>query len=600
MHRSLRQVLISLNAAGDGLKKVATSLTSKLVSLVRQMRRIGIEGTEDEVLVSNIIMTNTLSLAIGAAMLVIAPVVYALTGKLSILIAIIVELTINASVLLINHYRQRIAASLTLYFLQCVAISYYCLLFGGIIQLQFMVTFLISIICLIFADRKLRRLCFFAAGITLAFVQVGYYFNFVAHIPVDRQAGFTIQSMAIAGVLFLISVVSQPYIRSNDLKYELIKTNNFKRVFVAEVTHELRNPLNTVYMCAQMIKRDIKLNGQLKIIEPLIDQQLYACENARGIINNVLDLAQIEAGKMLTQEEAAGQPQDFFERLIDGNRFVAKIKGIKLQLQIAGMPDVILADWQQLQQIGANLLTNAIKYSHKGSTVYVNVTGSQHEWTIAVKNQGSISADKLPHIFDPFVRDNGSSAKEGRGLGLYIVRNKVTAMGGSINVSSSNDTTVFTVRLPMAQGRKEDIMHEEEDVYNLSNVDILIAEDNAMNALLLARFLSKNECRATVTGNGQELLEKLEEYAATDHLPDVIILDQQMPVMSGMEALVRLKTDTRFKNIPVVFTTGEALEPQMEVKAAGAADVIIKPINEMQLLNVLSKHVRHSSEILRE
>jgi Signal transduction histidine kinase len=597
---SLRQVLISLNAAGNGFIKVITFLKIRLASVIRQLRRIGIEGTEDEVLVSNIIMTNTLSLAIGAAMLVIAPVVYALTGKLSILIAIIVELTINASVLLINHYRQRVAASLTLYFLQCVAISYYCLLFGGIIQLQFMITFLISIICLIFADKRLRRLCFFAAGLTLAFVQVGYYFNIVAHIAVDRQAGFTIQSMAIAGVLVLIAVVSQPYIRSNDLKYELIKTNNFKRVFVAEVTHELRTPLNTVYMCAQMIKRDIKLNGTLRIIEPLIDQQLYACENARGIINNVLDLAQIEAGNMFTLEQAAGKPQEFFERLVDGNRFIAKIKGIKLNLQMAAMPDVILADWQQLQQIGANLLTNAIKYSHKGSTVYIDVHGGQDEWTIVVKNKGCISPEKLPHIFDPFVRDNGNAGKEGRGLGLFIVRNKVTAMGGAIDVNSSNDTTVFTVRLPLWHGRMEDVVQQEVDLYNLPNVHILIAEDNTMNALLLAKFLSRNECRATITANGQELLDKLEEYVATDHQPDVIILDQQMPVMNGMETLIRLKADTRFKNIPVVFTTGEGLEPQLEVKAAGAADVIVKPINEIQLLTVLSRHVRHSSELLRE
>ncbi len=121
------------------------------------------------------------------------------------------------------------------------------------------------------------------------------------------------------------------------------------------------------------------------------------------------------------------------------------------------------------------------------------------------KNQGSISTDKLPHIFDPFVRDYGSSGKEEPGLGLYIVRNKVTAMGGAIDVSSGEDITVFTVRLPLTPGRMEDIVQEEGDIYNLSNVDIPIAEDNAMNALLLAKFLSKNECRATVTGNGQEL-----------------------------------------------------------------------------------------------
>ncbi|RFS20009.1 response regulator [Chitinophaga silvatica] len=574
------------------------SFKAAVIRKINYIRNIGTNDIEDEKQVANIVMTNSLSLAIGTAIFCIAPIVYLLTKSSEVLISIIIEFLINASVIIINYYRKHILAGLVLYFLQCTAIAFYCFLFGGIIQLQFMITFLISISCLIFAQKRLRIICMIAAILTLAMVQVGYYFSFFKTIPVSYNSGFIIQSMAIAGVLVMIIVVSKPYIFSNDAVYELRKANRFKRIFVAEVTHELRAPLNNIYLSATLMKRDIKLNAHLKCIEPFIDQQLYACENARNIINNVLDFAKIEAGAISCIEESTANPEEFFSKLIASNEVIAKIKRIRILFEINNMGPAIISDWQQIQQIATNLLANAIKYSPKGSTVYFMVTGYDNHWQIQVKNTGIINQEKLDIIFDPFVRDN-KPGEQGSGLGLFIVKNKVKAMGGIIEAKSEDNATLFSVSLPLRAGKPEDIEEPENQIYDLSNIEVLIAEDDPMGSKLLELSLQKNDCQVRICSNGKELLEKLEISYSAKRLPDIIILDDQMPVMTGKKTLQYLKTDPRFKNIPVVFVTGEAYQ-QTEIQSLGVADVITKPLSESLLLRVLNQHVKHSHEYLQE
>lgn len=575
---------------------------SRIAQLIENICSTGTSGINDEVLISNIRMTNTLSLSIGAAMFVITPVVYLLTRNMFVLISVIIEFSLNAAVILINRARRPVAASLTLYLLQCIAVSFFCLLFGGVIQLQFMIVFVISIVCLIFADRRLRKWCFIAAGVTLVVVQGGYYFRFVHYIPVDRDAGYIIQSMAIMGVLFMIAVVSRPYVNSNDVKYELIKANRFKQLFLAQVTHELRTPLNTIYLCGQLMKRDMKLNEQLRPIESMVDQILYACNNASLNINNVLDLAQIEAGKMMSVRENTFAVNDFFEKIMEGSKVIAKVRAIRLKLHIEDMPEAIICDPLQLHHVVTNLVANAIKYAAKSSTVYLNVKGAGDKWVVQVKNSGpEISSEKLPMIFDLFVTDKSVST-EGNGLGLFIVKNKAEqALGGVVEVESHNQTTVFTVHLPLCVGRPEDVAQDDaEDRYDLGNIDVLVADDNTMNAILMAKHLDASGCKVTLAADGGEVMEKMEGFAAGGRLPDIIIVDQQMPVLNGIQTTALLKKDSRFKSIPVVFVTADAYEAHQQMKDVGAADILVKPVKREDLLKVLSKHIKHSGELLQE
>jgi signal transduction histidine kinase/CheY-like chemotaxis protein len=561
----------------------------------------GTQGIDDFEVAKRIVLVNTLSLAIAAIMLVIAPIVCLfLIWKVSILMAFIIEFIINCSVILMNYYKKHLAASLTLYFNQCFAIIFFGFLLGGVLQLQFTIVFLISIIFLILKEYNIRMICFAAAITTLVVLQLCYYFQ--AHQPlvtISYDTGFIIQSLVIGGVLLLMIIVSKPYVRSNDTNQELERTNHFKKMFVYQVTHEMRTPLNAIYGVAQLLKREIKLDANLKPIDGLTNQLLAASNNTRNIINNVLDMAEIETGKMESSAEDAFLVRAFFEKMIDVNKIVARARSIQLKLLIDQMPEVIFGDTLKLNQVVTNLLANAIKFADKNTIILLKISSQESFWRIQVINQGAtVSPEKISAIFDPFVTTKTKST-EGTGLGLYIVKNKVLSMNGTIGIESMGDgLTTFTVSLPLYPGNLQDVPVEEieEDIKDLSNIHVMIAEDDEMNATLLSSFLKHIGCKVTSSTNGLELLEKVEK-----EIPDLIILDSYMPVMNGEETLLYLRNAPELKNIPVIVATGDAFKDSRDAFiAAGANAFIEKPIDHRALLKALQLHLHHNNEELQE
>lgn len=584
---------------------ITTTVFTKVVAYLRnrydKIIDTGTQGINDLELAKRIKLVNNLSLSIAAIMLIIAPIVCIfLIWKVSILMAFIIEFTINCSVILLNYHKKYLIASLTLYFNQCFAIIFFGFLLGGVLQLQFTIVFLISIIYLILKEYNVRKICFIAAITTLVVLQACYYFQ--AHQPlvaITYDAGFIIQSLVIGGVLILMIIISKPYVRSNDTNQELEKTNHFKKMFVYQVTHEMRTPLNAIYGVAQLLKREIKLDANLKPIESLTDQLLIASNNTRNIINNVLDMAEIETGKMESSMEDAFLIRPFFEKMIEVNKIVARARSIQLKLFIDQMPEVLIGDALKLNQVVTNLLANAIKFADKNTIILLKVTGQEGAWRMQVINQGAtISPQRINVIFDPFITIKSRSA-EGTGLGLYIVKNKVQSMQGTIEIESLGEgLTTFTVTLPLRAGKRGDVPVEEmeEDIKDLSNIHVMIAEDDEMNAMLLSSFLRHIGCKVTYTINGLELLQKVEK-----EIPDVIILDSYMPVMNGEETLLYLRNVPEFRSIPVIVATGDAFKDSREAFiTAGANAFIEKPIDHKALLQALRIHLHHNNEELQE
>ncbi|MET6999845.1 hybrid sensor histidine kinase/response regulator [Chitinophaga defluvii] len=588
------------------MNTITTTVFAKVATYCREryfkITHTGTQGIDDSELVKRIVLVNRLSLAIAAIMLVIAPIVCIfLIWKVSILMAFIIEFAINCSVLLLNHHKKHLAASLTLYYNQCVAIIFFGFLLGGVLQLQFTIVFLISIIYLILKEYHLRKICFIAAITTLVVLQLCYYFQ--AHQPlvtITYDTGFVIQSLVIGGVLILMIIISKTYVRSNDTNQELEKTNHFKKMFVYQVTHEMRTPLNAIYGVAQLLKREIKLDANLKPIESLTNQLLAASNTTRNIINNVLDMAEIETGKLESSMEGAFPVRPFFEKMIDVNKIVARSRSIQLKLFMDQMPEILIGDTLKLNQIVTNLLANAIKFADKNTIILLKVTGLEEGlWRIQVINQGAtISPQRINVIFDPFITLKPKSM-EGTGLGLYIVKNKVSSMQGTIAIESLGEgLTTFTVTLPLRAGKREDVPAEEmeDDIKDLSNIHVMIAEDDEMNALLLSSFLRHIGCKVTYTANGLELLQKVEK-----EIPDVIILDSYMPVMNGEETLQYLRNVPEFRSIPVIVATGDAFKDSREAFiTAGASAFIEKPIDHKALLKALRIQLHHNNEELQE
>ncbi|AWO01562.1 hypothetical protein DLD77_07560 [Chitinophaga alhagiae] len=588
----------------DNMRSVAKgnpTLANRLKTLFRWLVKAGTAPLKDEEAVARVVMVNKLSLAFGGVILIIAPVMlWFLNGMPSIFIAISAEFVINCGVIYLNHRRRYKAASLVLYFLQCMAIVYFGFLLGKLLQLQFTIVFLLSIIYLIFKEDLLRRIAFISALVVLALLEASYYFHDTEPvIPISTNTAYVIHLLVVLAVLYIIVVVSKPYVRSNDINAELKRANDFKRVFVYQVIHEMRTPLNAIFGVAQLLKKEIRLNEELKTVEPLTDQLLAASNNARNIINDVMDMAQIESGQTEQISENVFRLKPFFAHAIEMNKVVARSRNMQLRLSIEHMPEIITGDSLKLIQVTTNLLANAIKYGEKNTVVLLKITGHKKTWSISVINEGpGITPEKLAVIFDPFITDKRKYT-EGTGLGLYIVKNKVEAMGGTVGVESPpGKPTVFTATLPLQQGREEDIPAEEKqpEVSNLNNIDVFIAEDNELNALLLSRLLKQIGCNVSIAHNGLELLQLVEK-----DMPDVIILDYHMDVMDGEETLRYLKKDPQLKEIPVIVATGDAfLDSREALEAAGADAFIEKPIDHRRLLQLLQKHLHRNNGELQE
>jgi signal transduction histidine kinase len=221
----------------------------------RSIRKTGTKGVADEELAQRIMMVNTLSFSLCCLIFLVGSVYFILSGKLSILIPASIECTLAATAIVLNRYRHYHAAALVTFFVQCMASIYFGLLLGNVIELQAMVIFLFLITFLLFKRASTRLICLISAVVILVIIEGNYYFHFVGQVPLDLQLTVIFKALSIAGVLLVIMVVGTPYVLSKD---RLHKTNHFKKIFIYQVTHELRTQLNAVYYIAQLIKREIR------------------------------------------------------------------------------------------------------------------------------------------------------------------------------------------------------------------------------------------------------------------------------------------------------------------------------------------------------
>jgi signal transduction histidine kinase/CheY-like chemotaxis protein len=566
---------------------------SERKNFVSSLSKIGTDGIADEEAINRIVIVNRISLTVSLSLLIIGPIIcYCQDYKLSLVIPLIVEFFINFSVVIFNKYRKYLIASLILYFLQVVAVAYFSIMLGRLLQLELVIALQILVTYLIFKSKLIRKIAIAGAFLDLVVFEVVYY-NSSPLLKVPYLTAFILHVSVIATVISIIILASKPYVRSNDLKYELKRANHFIKMFTAQVTHELRSPLNAIHQIAQLLKLEIKKDKPIKEIEPLVHMSLAASHNARNIVNNVLSMAEIESGKIDKVSREPFLVNPFFKKLIEWNEVIANIENVRLKLIIEEMPAVIVSDPINLNEIVTNLLANAIKYGTKGGTVTLKIKGNDDKWTLQVINRGpGIPPDKIAAIFDPFTTFK-AGYEEGTGLGLCIVSNKVAALNGIIEVESEqNKYTTFTVTLPLIRGTFRDLPKEkeeqpEEDLTDLRSINILIAEDNNLAVYLLREHLSEWGVKATIVTDGMELLK-----AAGRHRPDIIIVDIHMPVMDGVETVIELKKNPSLRHIPIIVATGDLNSDLMDdILSAGADTYIEKPIEITALHKIISRYL---------
>ena len=552
--------------------------------------QIGTAGVSDEADRNRIILVNTLCVVTGCSIIGVGATICAcFSWKPLLVIPFVLEFILNASVLLFNHRRKPVTAAIILYFLQSVMIIYLSAVLGKLLRLDIVIVLLFAITFLLFKTKNLRTLGIAAALLDLIIIEVLYYRNpFELPINLPYNTVYIIQMSVIVIMTLITILISAPYVKSNDTNEELKRANHLIKIFVAQITHELRTPLDNIHHVTQLLRGEVRRDPNLNKIKPLADIGWTVSSNARNIVNNVLQLAEIEAGKSITIVNEAFKVRPFFEKIMEIFVIMARREEMKIHLEISdNMPEVIYGDPLAITQIVTNLLSNAIKYGERRTSIKMTISNNTPNWQMQVTNYGAgISVDRAHSVFDPFVT-NSKGHIQGSGLGLYIVKSKVEAMGGAVRYESEADSlTKFTVALPLREGKLRDLPDPagtDPEIGDLQKVYVLAAEDDKLTAYLLSRSLKDMGCSYTMTKNGQELLD-IAQKKCPDECPDIIILDCHMPILDGVETIRRLKQTPELMHIPIIITTGDLYSDTVDrMLAAGANSFLKKPIDHQAL-----------------
>jgi signal transduction histidine kinase/CheY-like chemotaxis protein len=365
-----------------------------------------------------------------------------------------------------------------------------------------------------------------------------------------------------------------------------------KSAFLANMSHELRTPLNAIIGYSEMLQEEAEDLGQ-EALTPDLQKIQTAGRHLLSLINTVLDLSKIEAGRMELYLETFSVA-DLIHGVVDTIQPVAIKNGNQLQLRCPDAVGTMHADLTKVRQVLFNLLANASKFTDHGTIMLeVNRTSeADSDWlTFVVRDSGiGMTAEQLEKVFEPFSQADASISHKfgGTGLGLAISQRFCQVMGGDITVESAAGCgSTFIVRLPADVDRRSTQASQAGFARPTSAPAteglILVIDDDAMARDLLERYLVKEGFGVETAASGEDGLRLARELH-----PDAITLDVLMPGMDGWAVLAALKADQQLRDIPVVMLS--IADDSSIGYALGASDYLIKPIDRQRLLTTLSKH----------
>jgi predicted ATPase/signal transduction histidine kinase/CheY-like chemotaxis protein/tRNA A-37 threonylcarbamoyl transferase component Bud32 len=376
--------------------------------------------------------------------------------------------------------------------------------------------------------------------------------------------------------------------------------NQAKSTFLANMSHELRTPLNAILGFSQLISRSQSLPSEHQENLGIITR---SGEHLLTLINQVLDLSKIEAGRTTLNETSfdiyrlLGDLEDMFQ-------LKAEDKGLQLLFErTPEVPQFVRTDEVKLRQVLINLLNNAIKFTSEGgvsvrvrSAIGNEEDSSHYQLQFEVEDSGAgIAKEELDSLFEAFMQTRtGQQSSEGTGLGLPIARSFVELMGGEMTVSSQVghgtlfkfDISVSVVETVQSKSQQPTCrvvaLGPDQPTYR-----ILIVDDRWDNRQLLIRLLSPLGFELLEATNGQQAIEIWENCS-----PHIILMDMRMPVMDGYEATKRIKATTKGQATAIVAVTASSFEEQRAViLSAGCDDFIRKPFREQDIFDALHKHL---------
>ena len=352
-----------------------------------------------------------------------------------------------------------------------------------------------------------------------------------------------------------------------------------KSAFLAAMSHEIRTPLNAVIGAAQLLR-----DADEEEREVLLNTIQQSGVSLVGQIGDVLDFSRVEAGELQVLPVPCS-PVAIAEQVLAVFRAQAQDKGLRLLVELDGdVPNRVELDPDRMRQILLNLVGNAMKFTQAGH-VRLALSAADGRLRVVVEDTGpGIPLHDQARIFEPFrqVEEGLSRSHGGSGLGLAISRGLSSAMGGSLELESSELGCRFVLELPAPIAQAPERVERQELPQNLR---VLLVEDNPVNRMIATTMLKRLGAEVEQAEHGQMALDILGEQSF-----DVVLMDLQMPVMDGLTATQAIRANPKLAQLPVVVLTANAFaEDRASAMACGATDFLSKPVRQEDLAKVMRR-----------
>ena len=387
--------------------------------------------------------------------------------------------------------------------------------------------------------------------------------------------------------------------------------NKAKTDFLSNMSHEIRTPMNAIIGLNNILMNDPETSDHIREQLGKIDS---AAQHLLEIINDILDMSRIEAGRVIVSKE----PFSLAESLEQVNTIISgqcNDKGIEYECRTEGkIDDYYVGDAMKLRQVLINLLSNAVKFTDDGGKIsFITEEGPRYNGKAVIRfiisDTGiGMSEDYLTKLFDPFSQENSAITNKlgSTGLGMSITKSFIELMNGNIDVKSEKDKgTVFTVTLTLEESEMTDAPdvkddaadgHEDRETPSLEGHRILLAEDMPVNAEIMMMLLSSWGIEADLAEDGRIAVDKFAGHEEGHY--DAVLMDMRMPVMDGLEAAKTIRAMERkdAKSIPMIALTANAFDNDVQRSMqAGLNAHLSKPVKPDELFDTLGKLIRADS-----